>query len=309
MEYSDSSVTVIMCTFNGEKFLEEQLGSFVAQTHTNWNLYVSDDGSTDATLEILRRFGTRVRNSNEVNYSDGPRKGFAANFLTAICSAPVSDFCAISDQDDIWQPRKLERALDCLTRVPPARPALYAARTRIADVSGREIRLSPLFKRQPSFANAVVQNIGGGNTMVMNRAAHQLARKAGPMDIVVHDWWLYQLVSGAGGEVIYDHEPHTLYRQHGSNLIGENTSLKARASRLARLTDGLFKSWMDTNLLALDRVRHLLTADNRRLLDDLIALRMQPTWHRVTGLRKLGVQRQTVAGNISLVVAAALGKL
>ena len=305
-----SLVIIVMCTFNGERFIEGQLHSFVAQECVDWTLYVSDDGSTDATLEILRKFRDRVRKSNEVSISDGSRKGFAANFLTAICSAPASDFYAISDQDDIWQPHKLKRAVSCLNRIPRGKPALYCARTRIADVNGQEVGLSPLFLRHPSFANALVQNIGGGNTMVMNGAARELVRKAGPnVEIVVHDWWLYQLVSGAGGEVMYDPEPHTLYRQHGSNLIGENSSCSAQFSRLGQLMGGSFKEWMDRNLVALDRVRHLLTAENRNLLDDLIALRGRSFWQRVLGLRKLGIERQTLVGNISLTLATALGKL
>jgi glycosyltransferase involved in cell wall biosynthesis len=302
-------VTIVLCTYDGEDFLAEQLNSFAAQTHTNWRLYVSDDGSTDGTHDILQRFSGRPHAGNDVALADGPGKGFAANFLTAICQAPVSDFYAISDQDDIWQPRKLERALAYLSCIPATRPALYCGRSRIADASGRPVGLSPLFARPPSFANALVQNIGGGNTMVMNHAARELLREAGTnVDVVSHDWWIYQLISGAGGRIIYDSEPHILYRQHPNNLVGENNSLPARLKRVDLLLKGLFKSWMDRNLSALEAVRHLLTPDNQQLLDALIKVRRAPFHQRIVRIRKLGIERQTLAGNFSLLVATALGK-
>ena len=303
------AITIVMCTYNGAKFLEEQLQSFLVQSHTDWRLYVSDDGSADGTVGLLHGFRESVGNTHQIDLVSSTRRGISANFLKAICDAPLSDFCAISDQDDIWQPNKLKRALERLAQTCPGRPALYCARTRIVDVRGRELRLSPLFTRHPCFANALVQNIAGGNTMVMNRAAHELVRRAGAdLDVVAHDWWLYQLISGAGGEVIYDTEPHTLYRQHGGNAVGENSSVSARIKRSKDLMNGVFKSWMDRNLFALERVKDLLTIDNQRLLSHLVVLRQQSIGRRVSGIRKLGIRRQTLLGDISLTVAAALGR-
>jgi glycosyltransferase involved in cell wall biosynthesis len=300
-----------LCTYNGAKFLDEQLQSFLAQSHDNWRLYLSDDSSTDATLGILQDFKQSVKNSHQVDITAGPRRGVAANFLTALCNAPLSEFCAISDQDDIWQPQKLSRALKGLKQISPSRPALYCGRTRLVDVNGRDLGLSPLFTRGPSFRNALVQNIGGGNTMVINRAAHELVRRAGAdLEVVSHDWWLYQLISGAGGEVIYDPEPHVLYRQHRANLVGENKSLPAQMRRTKFVIDGRFRRWMNVNIAALDRAKALLTPENARLLRDFILLRQQKSARRrVSELGKLGIYRQTLLGTIVLSVAAALGKL
>jgi glycosyltransferase involved in cell wall biosynthesis len=308
--YTGPFVAIVMASYNGEKFIEQQLASFEAQLHRRWCLYVSDDGSSDATRAIVSKFAERVQLTNDVRLVDGPGKGYVSNFLTALCAAPDADFYAVSDQDDIWGEKKLERALSCLAEIAPDKPALYCARTQIADIEGRPTGLSPAFMRRPGFANALVQSIGGGNTMVMNRAARNLLRQAGPhLDVVSHDWWSYQLVSGAGGEIIYDLQPNILYRQHGSNLIGENGSLFARLTRINLLLEGRFKSWMDRNLGALNQVRHLLTPENQALLDRLIGLRRQSFLHRVVGIRRLGIERQTWAGNVSLMLAAALGKL
>jgi glycosyltransferase involved in cell wall biosynthesis len=309
-KFGGPTVTIVMATYQGELFLNEQLDSIAAQTHRNWRLYVSDDGSTDETRAIVRQLGATLRGRNEVDLVDGPRKGFVANFLTSICQAPETDYYAFSDQDDVWDPDKLERALSILERMPKDRPALYCGRTWIADTSGLPIGLSPAFLRPPSFGNALVQSIGGGNTMVMNHAARELLRAAGPdIDVVSHDWWTYQLVSGAGGAVYYDLEPRLRYRQHGSNSMGANNTFSARCKRLRLLFKGRFRQWTDRNVRALGQVRHLLTRENRVILDSLIEVRSRPLPRNLVMLYRSGIYRQTWPNNIGLIVATAFGKL
>jgi len=257
----------------------------------------------------VAEFAGRREGFNEVRLVDGPRKGFVANFLTAICGGPEADFYAIADQDDVWGTGKLTRALAWLAKIETEKPALYCGRTQTADIEGNPIGLSPAFKRPPCFANALVQSIGGGNTMVMNRAARELICKAGSeLSVVSHDWWIYQLVSGAGGTVLYDLQPSILYRQHGQNLVGESTSSKARLLRLGQMLRGRLQLWMDINLQALLQVKHLLTEENRDLLDELINLRQQSCVRRLVGIRKLRLERQTWFGNAGLALAAILGK-
>ena len=89
-------------------------------------------------------------------------------------------------------------------------------------IDERSYGLSPLFTRPPAFQNALVQSLGGGNTMVFNRAAKKILQEAAAIDVVLHDWWVYQLVSAAGGMVHYDPRPMLKYRQHSDNLIGSN---------------------------------------------------------------------------------------
>lgn len=302
------SVTIVMGTYQGEQFIKEQLDSLAAQIHYNWRLYVSDDGSSDKTREIIRYFSTTL--NNDVILVDGPCQGFTLNFLTAICQAPEADYYAFSDQDDIWEPDKLERALSILQSVEENRPALYCGRTHIVDAAARSIGLSPAFLRPPSFANALVQNIGGANTMVMNRAARELMRAAGvDEDVVSHDWWAYQLVSGAGGYIHYDLQPKVRYRQHGSNQTGANITITASAQRIRLLFQGRFKTWTDRNVRALSRARHLLTPESRDLIDALVEVRAHTFPRNVILLSRSGIYRQTFRGTIGLTVATTFGKL
>src|SRR4030081_2408117 len=160
-------VAVLMGTWNGERYLPEQLQTFIDPTHSNWSLHVSDDGSTPPAWDIVRRFCEGRH--HPVTLRRGPGCGFSRNFMSLVCAPDIAgDYFAFSDQDDIWNKDKLERALGWLTAIPPEVPALYCSRTEIVDIAGRRLGHSPLFTKPPGFSNAVVQNIGGGNTMVFN---------------------------------------------------------------------------------------------------------------------------------------------
>ncbi len=91
------------------------------------------------------------------------------------------------------------------------------SRTRLIDAAGQPCGFAPRFKKAASFSNALVQSIAGANTMLFNSATKRLLERAGPHDVVSHDWWTYQLVTGAGGILHYDAEPSLDYRQHQRN--------------------------------------------------------------------------------------------
>ncbi len=297
-------ITILMCTYNGEHFLAEQLESFNYQTHTSWNLIVSDDGSRDNTLNILKCHQQKL-DKDRLKIVPGPQQNFVRNFLSLCCRVDIeADFYAWADQDDIWNEDKLQVASNWLSTIPKQLPALYCSRTQLIDESNNLIGFSPKFSRPPSFANALVQNIGGGNTMVFNHTAKLLLQEAGDkLDIPTHDWWAYQLITGAGGVIHYDESPHLLYRQHSSNLIGSNSGWLARFQRLRGTLRGDFKAWSRKNIEALDSVRHLLTLENQLILDNFKHACNQKSWNVVWSLRKAGVYRQTWLGNLSLILA------
>src|SRR5262249_45043308 len=255
-------VAILLGTKDGAAFLDDQLRSFADQSHRNWLLVVSDDGSRDATRAIIARFA--ATQPQPVAVRDGPGRGVTANFLSLAADPAIdADAFAFSDQDDVWHADKLSRALARLATAPEGVPALYCGRTELMTEDGRCYGLSPLFRRPPSFRNALVQSLGGGNTMVFNRAAKRLIEAAGAPTVVLHDWWLYQLVSAAGGAVFYDSRPMLKYRQHADNLIGSNLGGRARLLRIRLMLGGRFRDWNDTNLAALRRLpADLITPDN-----------------------------------------------
>lgn len=297
---SPATVAIFLGTWNGEAFLAEQLESIAAQTHTAWRLYASDDGSTDRTLGILKDFAARFE-SGKVQVRRGPHQGFAINFLSLACDPEIdADYFAFCDQDDVWHPGRLEASLRWLQTRDARVPLLYCGRTRYVDGAGAPLGLSPLFRQPPAFRNALVQSLAGGNTMTFNRATRALLMRAGPLPVVSHDWWIYQVVSACDGEIHYDDRPFVDYRQHGANVIGSNAGLAARVWRAKEMMKGRFKRWNDLNERALGQVAPLMTPDNRLAFERFRLARRASLIGRIAGLLRSGVYRQTRLGTLGL---------
>ena len=304
------NVAVLMAVRNGEPYIEEQLDSLARQKDVNVDLWVSDDGSSDATMAILERRATAWP-LGTVRLVTGPRKGFAENFRSLLLRSEIeADHFAFCDQDDVWDADKLAHAVEWLETQPAGLPALYCSRTRIVSAEGEPLGLSPLFPRPPSFRNAIVQSIAGGNTMVMNRAARDVVAEAcRRTSFVSHDWWCYLMVAGAGGSVFYCRDSRIGYRQHGANLVGQNSTWRARMSRIGFLFRGRFKDWNERNLAGLAACTDLLTDEARRIVAEFEAAREGRFPARILALRRSGVYRQTMLGEIGLYVACAIKRL
>lgn len=303
-------VAILLATKQGEQFLPKQLESFTKQTHTNWVLWASDDNSIDRTREILEQYRQQL-GEERVNLYAGPDRGHSVNFLSLTCKPEIeADFFAYSDQDDIWEADKLARAVEKLQGLPDSVPAMYCSRIRLINEADREIGLYSLWSKPPSFANALTQNIAPGHTIVFNRAARNLLCEAGAqIEVLSHDWWCYQLLTGCGGAVLYDPYPGVRHRQHGANCIGACSEVKARIKNLRMLLNNRFRNACDKNIRSLKAVEHLLTERSRRLLNQFAEVRRAPLLTRLVGLQQCGLYRQTWHGNICLVVGAVLKKI
>jgi glycosyltransferase involved in cell wall biosynthesis len=305
-----SNVAILLCTFNGARFLPAQLSSFDDQTWRDWRLFASDDGSKDETGAILAHYQESL-GSNRMQIRGGPRRGFVINFLSLLCDPSIdADYYAYSDQDDIWEPEKLARAIEVLQKIPRDVPAVFGSRTRLIDDEGHEFGLSPLFKHKPEFRNALIQSVAGGNTMVLNAAAReQLMAGGSEHHLPGHDWWTYLVTTAVGGEVHYDPTPLVKYRVHPGNIMGSNAGLIDHARRLNMVARGRFRQWIDLNVAALKPLRGRMTPENRALFDLFCEARDRPFFGRQIGLLKTGIYRQTPLGNAGMIVASLLKKL
>lgn len=302
-------MAVLLATFQGEKYIDEQLRSIEAQDWEAIDIWASDDGSTDGTVRALQRWAAKWQRGR-FTVLEGPNRGFADNFRALLVNPDIdADYVCFCDQDDIWLRDKTQAAVDKL-KPSGDRPALYCARTIIADEAGHELLRSPLFRRPPNFANALVQSIGGGNTMVMNRAGHRLVQQAARRThFVSHDWFSYLIIAGAGGEVTYAETPHVRYRQHPGNLVGSNHGWRAWAERIFAAFGGRFSTWNDDNVRALEACRDMLTPEAVQTLEMFRGARRGPLLERLHKLRQSGVYRQTRLGQLTLYAAGLLGKL
>ncbi|HEX9858289.1 MAG TPA: glycosyltransferase family 2 protein [Paracoccaceae bacterium] len=304
-------LAILLAVYNGAAHLAEQLDSYAAQDETDWQLWVSDDGSTDGSREIVARFAA-ARPKDKVKVVEGPRQGSAMNFRHLLKALPPDmPRAAFSDQDDVWLPHKLTRALRALDEVPQEVPAIYCSRTIICDEDLRPRRPSRIFRRPPGFCNALVQNIAAGNTIVFNPAALRLVRAANAeaAEVTLHDWWVYQIVTGAGGQVISDAEPGLLYRQHDGNLVGANNGLRALLVRLAMMLNGRYSVWNSVNIAALSASAHRLTGENRAILHHFARARQSRLPRRLVLLARAGLYRQTPLSQAGFWLAALLGRI
>ena len=305
-------VTIMMATRNGAAFLNDQLGSFIEQTHPHWSLRVSDDGSTDETPDRVRDFAA-AHPDRRIDLVAGPQRGSAANFMSLLASWDVPDgYVALSDQDDVWMPHKIARALECIGQVRGAGPVVYATRTILADARMNPLRESVAHQSGPAFGNALVQNILSGNTIVVNPAAFDLLRATAPAalageGIAYHDWWIYQVLSGAGAHIICDTKPGLYYRQHNTNTMGVNRGATAALTRLNMIRNGQFADWIDRNTAALARISDHLTPQNRALLGEFRDWRAAAGQSGRKSLGQLGIHRQTRKGDLFLRALAMVG--
>lgn len=303
-------IYILMSTYNGEKYLAEQLQSIEDQTHKNWRLVISDDGSSDNTLAIAKQFQSKW-GSGRLEIRQGPQQGFCQNFLSMACDTTLSaDLYAFSDQDDVWMTDKLTRAVAYFNASNESQlPRAYGSRTKLVDEALKPLGFSPAFTLPRSFRNALVQSISGGNTQVFNQAAKQLLEQAGLQQVVSHDWWLYQIVKGAGGIFYYDPKPTLLYRQHSNAIVGANSSFRARIERIFYVFNGRFKNWNDINYAALCNIRHLLTKESQDILDIFGTFRGAHFKDRIRLLEVCGLYRQTWQGTLSLWLATIINKV
>ena len=305
-----SKIAVLMAVWKDARFLREQLSSIRNQDHEEIEIWVSRDCDEEhmgiALDEEASKFGT-----NRFFVLSGPKRGSSNNFLSLVFNTHIqADYFAYSDQDDIWERDKLSRAIAELELVPQTIPALYGSRTRIIDAMGNNITLFPFHGKEPSFRNALVQNIASGHTMVMNCAAREILLATNITDVPFHDWWTYLLISGAAGRFFYDSDPSVRYRQHDRNLTGAPLNHpKAQIRRIQRILNGNVRGTNRANLRALQEARTFLTSENRDILDTYCEALQEKGLSRVYKLWKSGVYRQTALGNAGLFSAALLNKL
>ena len=303
---SSPTVHILLATYNGENYLQQQLASIHNQTYSKWTLTVSDDGSTDKTLTIIENFREEVQ--QQVTILKGPNQGSSTiNFFHLInhtLSNNSEDLYAFCDQDDVWFDYKLMRAVNFHKENCNNPMRLYCSRTKYVDKNLEYLGLSPDIHYSPCFNNAIIQNIASGNTMVLSRETLIALQNVKPKNSIWHDWTTYLVVTALGGQVFFDKQPSLLYRQHSNNVIGANTGLKSQIKRIKPLLEGRFSQWLDANMEAIIDLRKPPTQE---ALDTCLRFeqlrRADSSWQRLYQWLKCDIRRQTLTGNLSLAIA------
>ena len=222
-KFANKKVAIILGFFNGNAYIDLQIKSILEQNFKNIDVFIFDDHSKE-NIELKK---IKIEKNNQCNIKVFKRKknvGYAKNFLLGLKEAGENyDYYAFSDQDDIWEKDRIIRGIMALNSNNSNFPMLFCSRTSYynSDCS-KKIGSSRIHSKKPAFANALLQNIASGNTILMNKMARELVIKTVLAEnFISHDWWCYQIISGAGGEVIFDKNKTVRYRQHKNNLIGQ----------------------------------------------------------------------------------------
>ena len=256
-------VLVLMSTYNGERFLKEQIDSILSQEDVEIRLLVRDDGSKDHTCDILSDYASRHQN---IAWKACKNVGFVKSFSALVRMAlnketgiqgdretrrqvdKEIDFYAFADQDDIWMPKKLITACRALSGKDASKPNLFTSNSMQIDAEGRELELfhkgpEPRFRK----GNVLVFGTEQGCSMVFNRRAMELYAECEPQ-LTWHDRWLYHICYFLGS-VTYDHHPLFYYRRHEHNALANHqvASLAGEPRKIVRVYRILFKEPPVTN--------------------------------------------------------------
>ena len=307
-------IACVLGYFNGSKYILEQLQSIINQEIENvtFSIYISDDNS-DKDFPSLE--GLNFKSSNGVNIFYKKLKkniGYEKNFLYSLKSIALEyDFYCFSDQDDIWEINKIDKAINVLNEKKSINSNLYFSRTTYFNEDcSLELGKSDPYSKKPSFENALVQNIAAGNTIVFNQNAKNIiCESIKNIYFVSHDWWCYLIISGSGGDICYDLESSIKYRQHKNNFLGSNNSLKDRIKRIRNLFQNQYKNWNEINLNSLNKKNYLLTNENLLTLKTFSELRKKSLLKRIFLFYKSGIYSQKLTGNIGLFIALIFKKL
>ena len=218
---TNKKIAILMSTYNGERFLNDQIKSIINQTYSNWELYIRDDGSTDTTQQIIKNYAANFPSIHFLNEGKVKNVGVSNSFMSLLRETDA-DFYMFADQDDFWKPRKIEKTLRAMISVQNQdQPICVHTDLQIVDSSlqGNELMNNNDIWHQ--FTQLMFGNCVTGCTVMLNQALKKKInfKKVSLDQIYMHDWWI-ALIAAYFGEIVYVNEPTILYRQHGDNVVG-----------------------------------------------------------------------------------------
>lgn len=220
-----------MSTYNGEKYLAEQIDSILAQEGVHVELFIRDDGSTDSTRNILTEY---ANHNNNIHLNFGSNIGYVKSFLSELNDAPECNYYAFSDQDDYWLPKKLISAVKAIKQQEAVSgrnlPVVYYSNLYVTNSQLKVTRKTRLEARIKTYESIVLRKSIAGCTMVINTAQRQLLKPISDT-VGAHDVLIYSLAYFADGIIICDSEAYIYYRQHIGNTIGTPLSMFSRIKR------------------------------------------------------------------------------
>jgi rhamnosyltransferase len=310
-------INILMATYNGERFLEQQLQSIINQTYKNWELLIRDDSSNDETLKVINQHEVKDERIHLIK-DDLGNLGSCVNFSVLMNRVKSSgEYIMFSDQDDVWLSDKIEDTLAEMlaseNKYGKNSPLLVYTNFSYVDEELNVISSKKNFSatkiKNLKFANLLAQNPAYGCTMMINKKLLDLVNDI-PSSAENHDYWI-ALVASAFGKIIYVNKKTVLYRQHGKNISGhhDNNRLSKRMNRILNkknLIDVQSKIRMAIDFKNL--YSETLNNSQKKIIDDFINLSTRINFLLLWKNLKNGVRRQTVAQTLLFYISVLLLK-
>lgn len=207
-------VQVLLSTYNGEKYLKEQIESILKQEEVEISILVRDDGSSDNTIKILEEIS---KNNTNIKFYKGENKGPARSFMELVQKSEEADYYAFADQDDIWESKKIISAVKKLNNSDI--PELYVSSVTIVDENLNNIEKKEI-QGKFTFEGEMIKNFAYGCTQVFNKKLRDIINLYEPQYIIMHDSWITRVCYAIGGNVVIDKNSYIKYRQHSNNVVG-----------------------------------------------------------------------------------------
>lgn len=228
-------IAVLMSTYNGEKYLKQQIDSILKQSvNAKVDLWVRDDGSNDSTCDILQSYAE----AGKLNWYNGKNLHSALSFMNLIKNVKAYDYYAFADQDDIWEVNKLKISLEKIRDFNNI-PTLFFSNASLVDAELNPIGRN-VYRNYPKLDFDTLCCAGGllGCTMVFNdKLAEALRITPDKVNIIMHDFYAAQVCKALNGKIIYNHQPLVKYRQHSNNVVGVSVGmLSTLRDRISEIT-------------------------------------------------------------------------
>lgn len=242
----NANIVILMATFNGDKYLKDQIDSILRQTYSDWHLIIRDDGSTDNTISILKSYQKTYPNKISVIVNNSNKHGAKENFffLSRMALKEKYKYIMYSDQDDIWKKDKIDVTLKKFKEIEKDEniPVLVHTDLEVVDnnlnvIASSFIKYSKL-DNNDNFSHLLIQNNITGCTILINRAllSKSLSIK-NDKKIIMHDWW-FAIIASVFGKIAFLNKSTILYRQHGDNVVGaKKISLYSMSKKVFKFSE------------------------------------------------------------------------
>ncbi|MDF2540060.1 MAG: hypothetical protein K0S76_3081 [Herbinix sp.] len=304
-------VTIVMTTYNGEKYVSEQIESILSSSYQDIQLWIYDDGSKDDTVSILKAYEKRYPEKIRV-HQNAINRGVTLNFLQAVCQT-TSDFIMFSDQDDVWKPEKIALTLKRMRHMESQRgndtPLAVFTDAVVVDQDLHVIHDSffqsgHLNPKHTDLPHLLMENKLIGCTVMINSALRRILQSHRlPKEAKYHDWWL-ALVATSFGNIGFVSAGTLLYRQHSNNVVGNTGFFAYVKNRITSLQT------QKQSLLALQRqaaefgiiYQNLLNEDKQRIITQFASLDKEGVIRRRILIIRYGFFKTGILRNIGLML-------